>query len=184
MNGFTLVELMMVVAMISVVGALAVRMYSRGVRGESAPAFARTLLSTVLEARQEALSLGRSTRVTLVPASSGATAVLSAWEPSTSTWVKQMSVAVPSGVQLCRPAASVQLGTVSPTCPLTSSMSNIVCFAPNGRVNLIDAAGSCPTTSPSSGTGATLYFVTTSGDKKYRVVIWGLTGMAKVMDTW
>jgi prepilin-type N-terminal cleavage/methylation domain-containing protein len=183
-GGFTLVELMIVIAMVSVVGALAARIYSRGVRGEAAPAFARSLLSTILEARHAAMSMGRASRVTLVPGSSGSRVVVDLWEPSTSSWVTQMTTAVPSGVSLCRPDASVQLGTVTPTCPLTSGMSNTVCFTSTSRVTVTASPSGCPTTATSTATGATLYFVTTAGDKKYRVVIWGLTGMAKLMDTW
>ena len=177
---------MIVIAMVSVVGALAARIYSRGVRGEAAPAFARSLLSTIMEARHAALSMGRASRVTMVPGTStlGSRLVVDQWEPSTSSWVTQMTTAVPSGVRLCGPDASVQLGAVTPTCPLTSGMSNTVCFSSSGRVNVTGSPTGCPTTATSTATGATLYFVTTGGDKKYRVVIWGLTGMAKLMDTW
>lgn len=181
-TAFTLVELMIVVAIIGLVGSLAARLYSRGVRGEAAPSFARTLMSTMLEARHTALTLGRASRVTLTPGTPAMRVVTDQWDPSTSTWVTQGTVWVPSSLQLCQPDASVQLGSVSPACPITTSSTNIVCFAPNGRVNLV--AANCPTTSPSNGTGATLYFSTTAGDKKYRLVVWGLTGMPKLIDQW
>ena len=83
-------------------------------------------------------------------------------------------------MQLCQPDASVQLGGVTPACPLSSA--SILCFSPNGRVNLV--AATCPTTSPASGSGATLYFATTAHDKKYRLIVWGLTGMPKLLDQW
>src|SRR5947207_2328056 len=65
--GFTLVELMTVVSLIVVVGFLAVRVVSRGRRGEAGPAFARTLLATIHQARQTTMALGRPTRLTVVP---------------------------------------------------------------------------------------------------------------------
>jgi Tfp pilus assembly protein FimT len=181
------VELMVVVALTTIVGSLAARLYSRGVRGEAAPSFARGLLATMLEARHTALALGRATRVTLVPGPSGARLIVDQWDPATAAWPTQSPVAqlwVPTGVQLCRPDASVQLGAVTPTCPLASGMASIVCFAPNGRVSLTDGATPCPTTSTATGSGATLYFASVTQDKKYRLVIWGLTGMAKLYDTW
>jgi prepilin-type N-terminal cleavage/methylation domain-containing protein len=179
--GFTLVELMVVVALVGVVATLAARLYSRGVRGEAAPAFARSLLATIQETRHGALVLGRPMRLRLVPGNPGAQVIVDQWDPTGATWVAQNGVSVPSGVNLCRPDASVQLGTVTPTCPLTSGMTSLVCFSASGRVNL---AATCPTGSTSTGSGATLYFASTTGDKKYRVVVWGLTGMAKLMDTW
>ena len=56
-----------------------------------------------------------------------------------------------------------------------------ICFSPNGRVNQL---ATCPTTSQSTGNGATIFFDTKAGDKKYRLVVWGLTGMPKLMDQW
>lgn len=180
-SGFTLVELMVVVAIIGLSAALAARFYSRGARGESAPAFARGAMATMMDARHLALALGHPVAVTV----DGVTQALvtTAYDPITKSWVMQSRTALPSSMQLCAPLASMSLGTVlTPTCPLTNA-SNVVCFAPNGRVNTI-ASGTCPTTSPASYTGATLLFATKAGDKKYRVVVWGLTGMAKVIDTW
>jgi prepilin-type N-terminal cleavage/methylation domain-containing protein len=183
-RGFTLVELMAVVAIVGVVGALAARMYTRGVSGQAAPAFARSLMSTLLEARHAALALGRPTRVTLVPSTPAMRVVTDAWDATAAAWVTQTTVTVPSSLQLCAPDASVQLGTVAPSCPLTATAAGLVCFAANGRVNLATSAAGCPTTTPSSGSGATLYVRSSNGDKKYRVLVWGLTGMVKLVDRW
>ena len=50
-RGFTLVELMVVIVIIAGVTLAGMRIYSRGVRGEKAPAFARAMLGLALEAR-------------------------------------------------------------------------------------------------------------------------------------
>jgi prepilin-type N-terminal cleavage/methylation domain-containing protein len=183
-RGFTLVELMVVVTIVGLVAALAARMYSRGVTGETAPAFARSLMSTLLEARHSALALGRATRVTLTPSSPAMRVVSEAWDPTSGRWLVQTTLSVPTSLQLCTPDASVQLGAVTPVCPLPATQTTQVCFAANGRVNLAAASVGCPTTSPSSGTGSTLYVRSSRGDKKYRLVIWGLTGMVKMIDQW
>jgi prepilin-type N-terminal cleavage/methylation domain-containing protein len=186
--GFTLVELMVVVALVSVVGALAARIYSRGAQGEAAPGFGRSLMGTMLDARHLALTLGRTARVTLAPDSPAMHVTTEAWQPAMDTtpgaWVQQSRMQVPSTVRLCVPDASVNLGTtVSPSCPLTTGSPRIICFFPNGRVKL-PSDGICPTTAPTATLGATVYFSNNAGDKKYRLVVWGLTGMAKLIDKW
>ncbi len=182
-GGFTLVELMVVVAIVSVVGALAARMYSKGVRGESAPAFTRTLMSTVMDARHMALTLGRMTRVTLAPAASTSTPAMTvttdAYDPTVPTWVTQTKVSMPTSMQFCTPQSGISTST--PTCPMSSA--NVLCFWPNGRVSLQSSA-TCATTSPSAPTGATLFLENTAGDKKYKLFVWGLTGMTKTVDQW
>lgn len=181
-SGFTLVELMVVVAIIGIVAALAARLYSRGVRGETAPGFARSMMATMLEARHLAMSLGQTTRVTVATS----TVLTESYDPTSARWLTQTTTALPSTMQMCTPVIGAQLVTVTPTCP--ASGTNVLCFFPNGRVDLRTDLN-CATTSPVSGRGVTLYFRNDPGnsgtvDKKYKVVVWGLTGMAKLIDTW
>jgi prepilin-type N-terminal cleavage/methylation domain-containing protein len=187
--GFTLIELMIVVALIAITGMLAARLYSRGVRGESAPSFTRTLMSTVLEARHTALSMGRATRLTINAATTTSSPRMKittdTWDPATATWLTQTILWVPAGLRFCQPMSSFALGTVTPTCPMPASgVDNLICFSPNGRVVTAGASTSCPTASSTSMSGATMFVSSDDGTKKFRIVIWGLTGMAKLMDTW
>lgn len=185
--GFTLVELMVVVAIVGIVGALAARMYSKGARGETAPAFARNLMSTMLDARHLAVTLGQPVSVTLNGAGSPSpmTVWTAAYDPTTTTWKRQSTLALPTSVVLCTPANTVTLGTIaSPVCPLSGT--NTLCFYPNGRADL-PPSGACDTTSRTSGSGATLYLTTNDNNqyaKKYQLPIWGLTGMTKLVDQW
>ena len=182
-SGFTLVELMVVVAIVGVTAALAARLYSRGSRGESAPAFARTMMATMLDAHHNALTLGQPVRVRLDGATMSVAVTPYVANQASPSWAAspQTKLAVPSTLRLCTPVSGVALGTVTPICPLTTTQD--ICFYPNGHVDF-PTSGSCAAATPTSFNGATLYFATHSGDKKYRLVIFGLTGMFKLIDTW
>jgi prepilin-type N-terminal cleavage/methylation domain-containing protein len=181
-QGFTLPELMAVVAIICVVGALAARMYSAGVRGETAPAFARSVLGAMADARHMAVALGKRTRITLN--TSPMRLDTESQEPTTGGWVAQGSLKLPSTLQLCVPRAAAEIGTIAtPTCPLTSTSLNRICFSTSGKVSMPND-GDCTKAASNPMTGATIYFETMNADHKYRIVVWGLTGMAKVIDQW
>jgi prepilin-type N-terminal cleavage/methylation domain-containing protein len=179
-RGFTLPELMAVVAIVTIVGALAARMYSGGVRGETAPAFARSAMATFADARHNAVALGKPTRIMI--AKSPMRLETQTVEPtdSTKTYKTQGSLKLPSTLQLCDPNPSVQLGAsaASASCPLTTTQ--YLCFFTNGKVAL-SSTGNCTSETAS---GATVYFETMKADKKYKLVVWGLTGMTKVWDQW
>jgi len=82
---------------------------------------------------------------------------------------------------LAYPDASTVITTkATPTCPIAST--TYICISPNGYVNKVDD-GAC-NDSVGSGTGATLYMQTSDAQTKYKVMIWGLTGLPKLVDTW
>jgi prepilin-type N-terminal cleavage/methylation domain-containing protein len=183
-SGFTLVELMTVVTILGIVAALAARMYSRGVRGESAPKFARTMMATLLDARHQAMALGRPTEVSLFGSSSTMSVTSYQYDTTAAAWVQQSTLSLPSTMRLCTAVSGVSnLGSsVTPTCPLSGTEN--ICFWPNGRADIKTDGSACKTTNPSTSSGATLYLATYAGDKKYRIWVWGLTGMIKMIDQW
>src|SRR5438876_1067528 len=63
--GFTTTELLCALGIVGIVSVLAVRGGGRGRKGELAPAFARTVLATVHQARQAAIAKQRRTRLTV-----------------------------------------------------------------------------------------------------------------------
>lgn len=182
-RGFTLVELMVVIAILAGVTTAGLMMYGRAVRGDAAPGFARGLVGMVNQARQSALSTGLYARVRYVPGGSGlqGAVFLETQDPTnTANWVDLGGqVQAPSGIELCTPDQGPQLVTVSPTCPLATT--GAVCFAPDGKVTL-----SSDTTCPANVTtpGATLYLHTTDGSVKYKLAIMGLTGLPRLIDQW
>ncbi len=194
-RGFTLVELMVVVVIIGTVGAMGALLVRRALNANKAPAFARTLISAMHEARHSAISEGRPSRITIVPGSP--MKILSERidtnDPNRTSWIEMQTVYVPAMVEMCQMTASVVTASATPTCPITSSMNTRICFASNGRVNLTDTSTNCPgtgsstATSPSTGTGATVFFRGTqesNNDVKYKIMVWGLTGLPRMTDQW
>src|SRR5438552_3266168 len=85
--GFTMVELMVVVGMMAIVAALAVRVMSRASRGERAPSFARSVLAMVHHARQVSLVSGKPTRIAIY-GNNSSSSISSERQQADGTWVK------------------------------------------------------------------------------------------------
>jgi len=181
-RGFTLVELMTVVTIVGLVAALAA-MAVRPNRAEQARSFARTLLGLCHEARQSAISQRQTSRLRLaLKTGEVMTVSMQTRDPANSTnWLPLGgTVNLPFDVQVCAPDALANLASASPTCPIATAKD--ICIAPSGAVTVLDAPGACDDNA--AGTGATLYVRTADGKTKYKVVIFGLTGLPRVMDTW
>jgi prepilin-type N-terminal cleavage/methylation domain-containing protein len=130
-RGFTLVELMVVIAIIAFVGAAAAMM-TKSVRGDTAPAFARSALAQHHEARHAAIALGQWTRVRLDVTGTFARLVDERLDPITATWVPLGgSASAPHDVQVCAVAPATVLGAFLPGCPAAAKQS--ICFSPAAR---------------------------------------------------
>src|SRR5437773_7897684 len=105
-RGFTLVELMVVVAIIAVAAGLFVRMSSRAPRGDKAAAFARSLVLSAHEARQAALSVGELARLRIDSAKRQV--ISERFDTTQNKWVTLGgALQAPSGVLLCDVVGSV-----------------------------------------------------------------------------
>ena len=190
---------MIVVAIIAGVGAMGASMYRRAVSGSTSPAFARSFVSFVHEARHAAMTTGRPSRLRIVPGTTINPAtvifseVLDPADATKSNWLANGQATAPIRIEFCQPASGVSLVSATPTCPITAAMNTTLCIASNGRVNLAATGGTCPGTGsaaasqPASGTGATLYFQGTQeqrNDVQYKLLVWGLTGLPKLVDRW
>jgi hypothetical protein len=143
-------------------------------------------MSMLLDARHMSMTMGRPVRMTMALSTSTATPATTITTSyydttmSTGTWLDQTTVSLPTSMQFCTPQTGVS--TSSPVCPMTAT--SVICFSPNGHVNL-PPTGTCATTSsPSAFSGATLYVENKDGGKKYKLWVFGLTGMTKMVDQW
>jgi prepilin-type N-terminal cleavage/methylation domain-containing protein len=184
-RGFTLVELLTVVTIVGLVMAMAA-MALRPNRGDRMKSFVRSFVGVAHEARQSAISLRQAARIKLTkPAGTAGNyrVTLQTRDPSNSAnWINLGggTLNVPLGVELCVVEESAVLGTFSPTCPMVNNRN--LCVSPNGYVTVVDEATSC--TDGTSGTGATVFIRTSDALMKYKLVMFGLTGLPKVMDQW
>jgi len=96
------------------------------------------------------------------------------------TWLPLGTIQLPNDIQLCKPEAAPNLTTVTPTCPIDANKN--ICVAPSGAVTVVDGTADC--SDSAAGTGATIYVRTIDGKSKYKVVLFALTALPKVMDQW
>jgi hypothetical protein len=184
---------MVVVAIIAGVTTAGMVMYTKAVRGDKAPGFARGLVAMVNQARQSAITSGTYSRLALTIGTNGSPSTISCQQQdpkltaltndptSVTSWVDLGgTLPAPHDVEICAPAGTRVSTTTTPTCPATSAA--YLCFAPNGWVTLSTTA-TCNVGSTIPG-GATLYVRTVDDLKHYKLMIYGLTGLSKLTDQW
>lgn len=174
-RGVTLVELMATIAIVATTTGIGLRMTTKNVRGEKAPEIARALLAAAREAQHAAVAMQHSTRLRLTTAG----VITEERNPTAAGWRTLAGrIGLPPGIELCNVDAFANLQSAAPACPIRAGTS--ICFDAGGRVT-VSADGSCATTLP---TGATVYFHTVDGAKRYKLPIFSLTGMARLVDSW
>lgn len=180
-RAFTLVELMVVIVLMGGVTAMGLVMYSRGNRGDKMAAFSRALVNVAHQTRQTAVASGLQTRLRLNPATTQMQLTAESQDPNDPTaWVPIAgTISIPAGADFCVTSASPQLTVATPSCPLTAAAN--ICFMPNAQVSVTTTA-TCPGAAPR--TGATIFYRTRDDAKHYKLVLWGLTGLPRLMDRW
>jgi hypothetical protein len=165
---------MIVVAIVAITGFVGISVYQRGTRSEQTPAAARALYGMISEARHAALALGQPTRVTLAAGS----VVTAQRLPNTTTWQQIAQYRMPKSAVLCTPKAGpIMSAATGVVCPIAATAH--VCVAPSGQTTLSDD-GVCP----GSSSGATLFVRSQEALQPFKIPIYGLTGLAKLIDRW
>lgn len=182
--GFTLVELMVVVIIVSILAGLAVSSTGKGNQGIGAAGLAREIYALANQARMTAASSDRQVLMTLrwpgeTPIGNNQTPAATLqlapglgnqfYDPSQFGPVIAQVVAV-QGAQMTGVDAGVFMNTVAPSG--NRNLSYNVIFYPNGTAMIPSALS----------TGATIFVADSVMMHPQRVLIYGRTGFAKVMD--
>lgn len=180
-RGFTLVELMVVVAIIGVAGVVGLTVYQRSARSEAVPGMARALLGMVQEARHASLALGTQTRLRLLIPSGPMGHRIVSEQLVAGAWVEMATHNVPPTVVVCSPLAGAQLTTVGAgavTCPYAADTT--VCMTGSGQTTL-----STDNTCPGTSSGATFFLrAAVTSLQPFKIAVYGITGLAKLLDRW
>jgi prepilin-type N-terminal cleavage/methylation domain-containing protein len=184
-RGFTLPELLTVVAITGVLAAIAMVSLSGSGNEQNAAALARSIQFAMLRARASALSDGSARQLQCGPKTSSQTmtatfAGCSFWVATTkgaspTAWTEESYNVQASSHALIWNITSTQTDSAASAgaVPMTSNV-NII-FYPSGVVS---------TNSNGTPTGATVFVCDKTGNHRYKVYAFKGTGLSKLVSTW
>ena len=193
-GGFTLTELMAVVAIIGVMGAIAMATMTRSGDAESSAALARSLEYAMMTARNATLSDGFMRRLDCTLQTQGSRCLVeragtagvqvasTAWPPSGG--VEEASINAGSHATLWNVTLTTDVTTTN--AGAQASGTKYIYFKPDGTVCDTYATPSSPTTTCSSN-GFTFYVSDQKGavaGNQYKIYVYAVTGMPRMVNKW
>lgn len=176
-GGFTLPELLTVVAILGVVGVLAMAKITRRSRADSAAGLGRELHTRLVQARFAAITSGARVLVRLQPGTSVAAAqLMSALQPGQSPPPPGDGFGSVTDEVRSRPSSAIV--AVAPVVdgagpmPAPGAAADLI-FYPDGRAQLSGVPGH---------PGVTIYIADDLGEHQRRITVLGRTGFARLVE--
>jgi prepilin-type N-terminal cleavage/methylation domain-containing protein len=183
-KGFTLPEIMAVVAIVGVLGAVAMATLNGATSGQNAASLARSLEFAMMNARSSALSDGTQRRLNCTLSASGAWAsycdveklCLAGMNPVTSgcspAWNRQVRIPFGSHATVWNVTDTTDYAANNAGSTQVSGVSKMVTFYPDGSADT---------------TGKTVYVADTNGANKgnqFKIYVYSATGMSRLVNLW
>ena len=172
-KGLSLVELMVVVAIVIVLGALAVMTLRSSSYGSGPLGFTREIVAEIEDLRLRALNTRRWQRLdfqaTQVDHHESLTFGMAL--PGVSDWRVVRTLVPNQATEVCGYEELVRVTPYGTSCPGGTGQ---LLFAPDGTVRQADG--------DLNAQGATIYVHNPQGAQEYRVTVYGATGMAVLLE--
>lgn len=172
-RGFTLIEIMIVIAIVGIMVIIATTNFSSWRSHYSAVGFQREFLSQANEARTR--SMGTSLQHRLLIEKSAGRVTLQRWDSGVGPWVNAAQSVVGSG------GAGIENMVYTPAPAVTVSTDFALLFNPNGEV-LVQTALTGTTASPL--TEAYVHITATNVADRATIRVFGWTSKARLANGW
>jgi prepilin-type N-terminal cleavage/methylation domain-containing protein len=192
-SGFTLPELMAVIAIVGVMAAIAMAALGRSGDAENAAALARSLQTAMMTARSATLSDGIQRRIACTPATALVKTSCTVSKYSlpgmapltTGTWIAEQRLDASSHATVWSVTKTLDVTTSNAGGTQATSFTSLY-FRPDGTI--CDALSSSTTPNPCTySTGMTFYISDTVGtntSNQYKIYVYPTTGMPRMVNRW
>jgi len=190
-SGFTLPELMAVIAIVGVMAAIAMAALGRSGDAQNSASLARSLQFAIMTARNATLSDGFMRRLNCaLGATNGTCTVEKACAagmqlPNSCTWTAEQKIHAGSHATLWNVTLSTDYNTTNAGGSQVTT-NKVMYLKPDGTVCDTTATVGSPTTACNSN-GFTFYVADSAANNasnKYKIYVYALTGMPRMVNQW
>jgi prepilin-type N-terminal cleavage/methylation domain-containing protein len=174
-RGFTLPELLTVVAITGVLGAVAMFSLSGYGNGQDAAGLARSIQFALMRARAEALAENYPHTLSCT--------VLGTSQSCTLSTAADMGLSNAPSLDVIQAGTHAYLWNITSSCDQTTNNAGATQMSGN-KVITFNSDGTITNPSGTRSGGTTFYVSDKNGANKYKVYVFGGTGLARVVNNW
>jgi prepilin-type N-terminal cleavage/methylation domain-containing protein len=185
-RGFTLAEILTVVAITGVLAAVAMVSLSGAGNEQNAAALARSIQFAMLRARNEAFADGSARQLRCGPSVTSAT--VGGTFSGCSFFVATNKGMVPAGwteeSNNVQASWRVLIWNVAPTSTASAASAGALPMSSNSIITFYPTGGVVTTGASGTSAGATVFVCDKNGQHRYKVFAFGATGLSKLVSSW